>query len=601
MSSSSAYNLIGAGGGNSGLTNGVNGNQVGVANPGLAALADNGGPTQTIALLAGSPAIDAGSTALANDPHGDPLTTDQRGLGFARTVNGTVDIGAYELSQVSTPPTVYIVDLTSDTGASTSANEGDLLYCVTQANANTNPEGSVIEFDSTVFNASTPQTIKLSSTLDLSETGGPEVIDGPGATIVTVSGNNAVEVFDAATGVTVTLSNLTVSGGYATDGGGIRNEHGSTLTLNDDIITKNSATYGAGIYNAGTLTLTSSVLSHDFADGSSGALGGGLYNSGAAVSITDSTLTGNFASGFGGGIYTNAGLLTLVASTVGTTDSDNSAGENGAGLYVFIHGSASVADSTFTNNLAVDFGGGIYNNGTLTVTNTTLADNQGGGIGNAGTLTLSNSTLSGNSSSGNGGGIWNDGPATVTNTTISGNTASGDGGGIDDSVPMTLVNSTIAYNNTGSSRGGLAIFNCTVTLYNTIVALNTDGTGATAEPDDNHRPARLAAHPERYRRHRCLRAPNFDHQQSRAHSELGFSRPGRRRPAGPPDRDPHRIWAREHVVRPLELDRAGDDPPVVWRVGGDCSPERPRVDRSRHTYGGESRARRGNSRRPVPG
>ena len=53
-------------------------------------LADNGGPTQTMALLPGSPAIDAGSNALI--PSG--VTTDQRG--YARINNGTVDIGAYE-------------------------------------------------------------------------------------------------------------------------------------------------------------------------------------------------------------------------------------------------------------------------------------------------------------------------------------------------------------------------------------------------------------------------------------------------------------------------------------------------------------------------
>ena len=46
---------------------------------GSTSLADNGGPTQTIALLPGSPAIDAGSNALAVDAQGNPLTTDQRG------------------------------------------------------------------------------------------------------------------------------------------------------------------------------------------------------------------------------------------------------------------------------------------------------------------------------------------------------------------------------------------------------------------------------------------------------------------------------------------------------------------------------------------
>ena len=84
-------------------------------------------------------------------------------------------------------PTYYTVNLTSDTGASSGTDDthgghpsGDLLWAITQANANTNTAGSVIEFDPRVF--ATPQTITLSSTLVLSESAGPEVIDGPGAT-----------------------------------------------------------------------------------------------------------------------------------------------------------------------------------------------------------------------------------------------------------------------------------------------------------------------------------------------------------------------------------------------------------------------------------
>ena len=60
-----------------------------------------------------------------------------------------------------------------------SGNTGDLPYVIDQANANTNTAGSEIEFDPSVFDS--PQTITLSSTLALSETDGPEVIDGPGA------------------------------------------------------------------------------------------------------------------------------------------------------------------------------------------------------------------------------------------------------------------------------------------------------------------------------------------------------------------------------------------------------------------------------------
>ena len=87
------YNLIGDGTGMTGLSNGVHGNQVGNAfdliDPLLGPLQDNGGPTFTMALLPGSPAIDAGNNAHATD-------WDQRGEGFPRIVNGIIDIGAFE-------------------------------------------------------------------------------------------------------------------------------------------------------------------------------------------------------------------------------------------------------------------------------------------------------------------------------------------------------------------------------------------------------------------------------------------------------------------------------------------------------------------------
>ena len=58
-------------------------------------LKDNGGRTRTHALVAGSPALDAGDPTIASPPE-----YDQRGAGFARVSNGRIDIGAYEL-QVS--------------------------------------------------------------------------------------------------------------------------------------------------------------------------------------------------------------------------------------------------------------------------------------------------------------------------------------------------------------------------------------------------------------------------------------------------------------------------------------------------------------------
>ena len=79
----------------------------------LGPLQDNGGPTPTHALLLGSPAVDAGTNALAVDPfNGSALLTDQRGSGFPRIVDGNgdgsaiVDLGAFESQLVPTAANV---------------------------------------------------------------------------------------------------------------------------------------------------------------------------------------------------------------------------------------------------------------------------------------------------------------------------------------------------------------------------------------------------------------------------------------------------------------------------------------------------------------
>jgi hypothetical protein len=94
VSALSAGNLIGDGTGLSGISNGSNGNQIGTQSnpiaPLLSPLGNYGGPTQTMELLTGSPALNAGTTSV---PGGLP-PTDQRG--DTRTLNAKVDIGAVE-------------------------------------------------------------------------------------------------------------------------------------------------------------------------------------------------------------------------------------------------------------------------------------------------------------------------------------------------------------------------------------------------------------------------------------------------------------------------------------------------------------------------
>jgi hypothetical protein len=86
------HNLIGDGSGGSGYAaTDLVGTSANPIDPKLGPLQDNGGPTQTMALLPGSPAISAGGLTDSE--------WDQRGPGFARSVNGMTDIGAYEVQQ----------------------------------------------------------------------------------------------------------------------------------------------------------------------------------------------------------------------------------------------------------------------------------------------------------------------------------------------------------------------------------------------------------------------------------------------------------------------------------------------------------------------
>ena len=120
VSSSSSYNLIGTGG-SGGLINGVNNNQVGVVNPGLLALANNGGPTQTHALSPCSPAVNTGTNS------GAP-STDQRGSTRPYN-NGISDIGAYELQLAPNSNISIVMNVTNVTCSG--GNNGSIDLTVT--------------------------------------------------------------------------------------------------------------------------------------------------------------------------------------------------------------------------------------------------------------------------------------------------------------------------------------------------------------------------------------------------------------------------------------------------------------------------------------
>jgi hypothetical protein len=316
----------------------------------------------------------------------------------------------------------FHVNSTADDGS-----VGTLRWAVQQADVATSP--STIDFNL----GNTPQTITLSrGELDLSNTAESITIDGPGARLLSVSGNNAGRVFRIDPAVTATISGLTVTGGAAGD-------------------------HGGGVYIEGSATLTGCVIT-----GSSAQYGGGLFNHGTAKFI-DCSVSGNTATFEGAGIY-NDGSLTLEQSSI----SANTSHELGGGLQN--KGTATLNGSTIISNTSQDGGGGVYNSRTVTLTNCTISGNtgsQGGGLTNYATATLTNCTIGFNSAASGGGGLSNSGNGpgnqttlTLLACTITGNTAA-TGGGIFNH--MGLVNPAVA------------------TLTDTIVAGNMDH---SADPND---------------------------------------------------------------------------------------------------------------------
>jgi len=337
--------------------------------------------------------------------------------------------------------------------------------------------GDTIVFDTTgVF--ATAQTITLASTLSITQN---LTINGTGASNLTVSGNNAVQVFNiSGAGTTVNIDSITIANGnVAGNGGGISVGTGSNLNLSNSAVSGNSASSGGGIYNGGIVNLTNSTVS-----GNTAGSGGGIYNFIGTATLNNSTVSGNSATGGnGGGISNNTNsTLTLSNSTV----SGNSSAFYGGGIYN--SGSTATLTNSNVSGNSADSGGGIYNLiGTATLNNSTVSGNsatsEGGGISNinTSTLTLNNSTVSGNSAGVNGGGINNfNSTITLSNSTVSGNSAGVNGGGIYNyNNTVTLSNSTISGNSANSKGGGIFSynFNGTVTLSNSTVSGNSASSG----------------------------------------------------------------------------------------------------------------------------
>jgi CSLREA domain-containing protein len=374
---------------------------------------------------------------------------------------------------------------------------------------------------------------------------------GTASTVIDATGLHD-RVLNIASGASVTVSDLTLTGGHAPDGspgpnggndlltngegcggdcggdggqggaggsGGAVDNAGS-LTLSDAAVTNSSAGNGGaggaggvgdqggvggsggpagaggGIYSTGILTLIGTTVS-----GNRGGAGG---NGGAAGMTYDTNgAVGGGGSGFGdgGGIYNSGGTLTITGSTIDGNFAGNG-GTGGAG-----GGSSGYTAGSGGNGGTASWGGGLVSNGgSLSVTNSTFAANHGGTGGNGGpggTASISCTTCSdgigGNGGTGGGAG---DGGGVVSyrsssllvNATFAGN-AVGSAGVGGSAGAGTAGSGTAGGGGTAAAGGGIFVQTgfCIVghpcagtTLQNTIVASNGGRNCSGAISDGGH-------------------------------------------------------------------------------------------------------------------
>lgn len=190
----------------------------------------------------------------------------------------------------------------------------------------------------------------------------PVTIEGPGANIISISGNNASRVIRINTDVleTVFINGLTIINGLVDttiDGGaGILIDSG-TVELDSVTVSNNSATFdseGGGIRKRGlgVLTINNSTLSFNLAQGAGGGSGGAISINEGYVTINNSTVSGNTALYAGGIAFEPDDPLDTLRINSSTVTTNNASGVGGVGLSVgrlLIRNSLIVGNTASTN------------------------------------------------------------------------------------------------------------------------------------------------------------------------------------------------------------------------------------------------------------
>ncbi len=273
----------------------------------------------------------------------------------------------------------------SQTGgfASASVNNGSIVVVknTTWIVTSLADDGSPGTLRSVIANANSGDTItfSVSGTITLAqgplETNKILTVSGPGAASLTISGNHAYTVFHIHSGAFINISGVTIQDGLGgVNGGDIDNE--GVLTLSDCGVLASTPSNGngGGLYNTGS----ANVLRCNFVGSpyfGTASDGGAIYN-GGALTIASSSFSGFNVGGYGGALFNaSGGTATLTNSTFW----QNSANAGGA---IMNSGNVTLVDSTIAGNGASGTGGaGIYTlNAPATLKNTLLANNIAGGV-----------------------------------------------------------------------------------------------------------------------------------------------------------------------------------------------------------------------------
>lgn len=396
-------------------------------------------------------------------------------------------------------PPVTLVDTSSPT---TVVGDGTPESCDEATLAAAVAAGGIVTFD-----CGGPVTIPLGQALEVSK---DLVLDGGGQ--VTLSGGGATRILDMntgnfeATGPNLTVQRLRFVGGKASgtaiplgtdvDGGGGAIFHlGGNVTAIDSVFEGNeAATWGpdvAGGAISGIGVGATTVVGCTFHDNRA-ANGGAIGSLHTAVTIVNSTLTSNEATGRG------ANYIDEMGQQAGNGGNGGAISMDGVGRPLTICG------TTIANNRAGAFGGALFRTGyegepsiidRSTIENNEIPDHDdddspsgAGALYIQGTaVTLTNSTIAGNRAR-SSAGVWilGHGPqkatADLTNVTITGNqtwpqadfTMRGIGAGltIDDNTDGTVLNCTIAGNDAQFGAGILRV--SPLVVRNTIVSNNAE-------------------------------------------------------------------------------------------------------------------------------